>query len=400
MELRDIQASLRANIVSRSTQVGPFLVLINAESDNPFRNYAVPDEGATPTEADVAALIRYFSTRDRYPRLEYVRPSPAVDTALEKAFFDVNGTLTLMALADGGPSEPAADGYRVMLVTDDERLRQVSYVQNIAYGEADQEPAIDGLQRTIKGGGSVALAVHAATGEPAGAGLSTEPQGGLVEIAGVGVLPEHRRHGVGALVTWALSAEALRRGNQPFLQVEKDEPLRVYQRIGYEVIGEMADARSRNIDRPTPKPPAGEAETLLGFLDYVRFGLINKLAGLDGAAARRSLVPSGTTLLWLVKHCREVERFWLHHGFADQPATGTIDDVVTDDDTPEDVIAEYRVLAAVTTEFVVTCPDLTESADNPTRTLRWSLVHLIEEIGRHAGHADILREQIDGTIGR
>ena len=244
MELRDIQASLRANIASRSTLVGPFLVLINAESDNPFRNYAVPADVAEPTEADVAELIGYFISRDRLPRLEYVRPSPAVDKALETAFFDVNGTLTLMALADGLAPEPTSDGYRVMLVTDDEHLRQVSHVQNIAYDEADQEPEIGGLRRTIEVGGSVALVVHDASGEPAGAGLSTQPQGGLVEIAGVGVLPEHRRRGIGALVTWALSAEALRRGHQPFLQVEQDEPLRVYQRIGYQVIGEMADART------------------------------------------------------------------------------------------------------------------------------------------------------------
>lgn len=67
MELRDIQASLRATIADRSALVGPFLVLINAGSDNPFRNYAVPVDGAEPTEADVATLIRYFATRDRLP---------------------------------------------------------------------------------------------------------------------------------------------------------------------------------------------------------------------------------------------------------------------------------------------------------------------------------------------
>ena len=79
MDLRDIQANLRATIADRSTLVGPFLVLINAGSDNPFRNYAVPVDGAEPTEADVATLIRYFATRDRLPRLEYVRPAPAVE---------------------------------------------------------------------------------------------------------------------------------------------------------------------------------------------------------------------------------------------------------------------------------------------------------------------------------
>jgi predicted GNAT family acetyltransferase len=57
------------------------------------------------------------------------------------------------------------------------------------------------------------------------------------------VLPDHRRRGIAAAVASALTEEALRRGHQPFLQVEKDEPFRIYERIGYQVIGDMADAR-------------------------------------------------------------------------------------------------------------------------------------------------------------
>jgi GNAT superfamily N-acetyltransferase len=243
MDLRDVQSCLRAGIESRAVKVGPFLVLFNKGSDNPFSNYAVPVDGAAPSAEDVRALIEFFRDRQRLPRLEYVRPAPAVDEPLTAAGFNVAGTLTLMALAGDLSPQPAADGYRVALITDEPALRQAVAVQNTAYGEGDQKPDPSGLLRTIEGGGRVAMAVHATTGEPAGAGLSTEPQGGMVEIAGVGVLPEHRRQGLGALVTWALTAEALRRGHEPFLQVEKDEPLRVYQRIGYGVIGEMADAR-------------------------------------------------------------------------------------------------------------------------------------------------------------
>lgn len=243
MDLRDIQSCLRAGIESRAAKVGPFLVLVSSGSDNPFGNYAVPVDGAAPTADDVRALIEFFHRKERLPRLEYVRPAPGVDEPLTAAGFDVAGTLTLMALDDELVPAPAADGYRVALVTDLPALRQAVAVQNTAYGEGDREPDPGGLVRTIEGGGRVALAVHATTGEPAGAGLSTDPQGGLVEIAGVGVLPEHRRHGIGALVTWALTAEALRRGHQSFLQVEKAEPFRVYQRIGYRVVGEMADAR-------------------------------------------------------------------------------------------------------------------------------------------------------------
>lgn len=243
MELRDIQACLLAGIESRSTKVGPFLVLIDTHTDNPFGNYAVPTDGATPTTDDVTALIEFFTSRKRLPRLEYVRPAPAVDAPLTAAGFDVAGTLTLMAVGTELTPPPDVPGYEVRLVTGEPELRQAAAVQDTAYGEPDTEPNPGGLVRTVTGGGRVVLAVETATGAPAGAGLYTPAQGGLVEIAGVGVTPEHRRRGVGALVTWRLSAEAIRLGHQPFLQVEKDEPLRVYQRIGYRVIGEMADAR-------------------------------------------------------------------------------------------------------------------------------------------------------------
>src|SRR6266567_5373250 len=238
MDLRDIQAGLRAGIESRAVRVGPFLVLLNANSDNPFRNYAVPSDGAEPTTDDVTALIDFFTSQDRLPRLEYVRPAPAVDAPLTASGFNVAGTLTLMALDGELVPEPAVPGYRVTLVTEVRELRRAAGVQDIAYGEPEREPDPGGLVRTIDDGGRVSLVVHVESGAAAGAGLSTEPQGGLVEIAGVGVVPEHRRRGVGALATWALTAEALRRGHEPFLQVEKDEPLRVYQRLGYRVIGE------------------------------------------------------------------------------------------------------------------------------------------------------------------
>jgi GNAT superfamily N-acetyltransferase len=243
MELRDIQSCLRAGIESRSVKVGPFLVLLSSDTDNPFSNYAVPLDGATPTGDDVIALIDFFTSRKRLPRLEYVRPAPAVDASLAAAGFDVAGTLTLMAIETELTPPPDATDYEVRLVTSEPELRQAVAVQNTAYGEPDREANPVGLVRTIADGGAVALAVETATEAPAGAGAYTPAQGGLVEIAGVGVTPEHRRHGVGALVTWRLSAEAIRLGHQPFLQVEKDEPLRVYQRIGYRVIGEMADAR-------------------------------------------------------------------------------------------------------------------------------------------------------------
>jgi GNAT superfamily N-acetyltransferase len=241
-ELSDVQACLRAGIADRAERLGPFLVLINPDSDNPFRNYAVPLAGAVPTVADATRLIECFTERKRLPRLEYVRPAPAVDEALRAVGVDITATLGLMRL--GTLVALDAPGYTVEPLADtDPRLRQVAEVQHVAYAD-DDDPAADvpRLRRTVRDGGCVAIAVNDA-GEPAGAGLSTPPRGGLVEIVGIGVLPEHRRRGVAGALVSALTARALDLGLEPFLQVEKDEPLRVYQRVGYRLVGEMADAR-------------------------------------------------------------------------------------------------------------------------------------------------------------
>ncbi len=215
MNLRDVRACLRAGIESRATEVGPFLVLINDTSANPFLNYAVPLDGAAPTAADVATLVAYFTDRDRLPRLEYVRPAPAVDAALRAGGFDVTGTLGLMAIDDVLPVGRKPD-YDVVFPQDEKSLRQAVAVQDTAYGE-DREPDPSRLLAVVADGGAVALATETATGAPAGAGLFTPPRAGMVEIAAVGVLPTHRRRGVGGLVATDLTVEAIRRGLRPFL---------------------------------------------------------------------------------------------------------------------------------------------------------------------------------------
>lgn len=240
MELRDVQSALRASIEDRATTIGSFIAIFNEKSPNPFFNYAVPVQDARPTDADVAALVAAFRERDRTPRLEYVRPAPDVDGPLATAGFDVNSTLTLMALTEFVPAPDC--GFAIEFVSDEPTLYRTIVAQNIAYGEQDAEPDPSGLLRVTRSGGAVAVA-RTDDGTVTGAGLFTPPQGGLAEVGAVGVLPDYRRRGIGRAVTSALTAEALRRGHQPFLQVEKDEPERIYQRIGYRVIGDLGDAR-------------------------------------------------------------------------------------------------------------------------------------------------------------
>ena len=157
-------------------------------------------------------------------------------------------------------------------------------------------------------------------------------------------------------------------------------------------------------DRRTPLRLTTEKETLQEFLDYLRESLILKVEGLTEDAVRVSLVPSGTTLLGLVKHLVAVETMWLHYAFA-----GLDVDLGRDGLEPTATIASvtaaYRSTAEESNRIIADCDALERLCARTLTTpeplsLRWVLVHLVEETARHAGHADILREQIDGSVGR
>jgi uncharacterized damage-inducible protein DinB len=134
---------------------------------------------------------------------------------------------------------------------------------------------------------------------------------------------------------------------------------------------------------------------------------VAKLDGLNDEQARRVLVPSGTTLLGLVKHLAVVELGWFRWSFVGEDFdVGPGGQDVTPDDTIPSVIEMYREAVRGSQEVTATVPDLDQKAarsrrpGHDTQSMRWILVHMIEETARHAGHADILREQIDGAIGR
>lgn len=156
----------------------------------------------------------------------------------------------------------------------------------------------------------------------------------------------------------------------------------------------------------TPNVLADEKTTLQAFLRYLRAAVIAKVTAVDEAHARREMVASGKSLLGLVKHLTVMELGWFSHAYAGQDPQATPDQQVTDSDTVTSVVAAYQVAAARSDEVVARCTDLdapgvrTLRASAPAHpTLRWILVHLIEDTARHAGHADVLREQIDGVAG-
>jgi hypothetical protein len=148
-----------------------------------------------------------------------------------------------------------------------------------------------------------------------------------------------------------------------------------------------------------------EKKTLEEFLDYLRESVIIKLQGLDEASARRPLVPSGTSLLWLVKHLTGVEVAWFQFAFAGLPASQDDPGHSSHTDTVASVISDYRDAIDANNRILTGCDDLEVLcarglATKEPLSLRWVLVHMVEETARHAGHADILREQLDGLTGR
>ncbi|MBB6375450.1 putative damage-inducible protein DinB [Pseudonocardia eucalypti] len=161
-------------------------------------------------------------------------------------------------------------------------------------------------------------------------------------------------------------------------------------------------AKPRRDTRP-PKTGPGEMDVLLGFLDYLRASVIAKAEGVPEPQIRAPGVPSGTNLLGLVKHLTNVERHWLlGQRVPDWAATFHAEPA----ESVDDVLRAYRETSARANEVLAAHPDLAAAGPcpggrpGPAPSLRWTLTHLIEETGRHAGHADILRELIDGATGR
>jgi uncharacterized protein DUF664 len=165
------------------------------------------------------------------------------------------------------------------------------------------------------------------------------------------------------------------------------------------------------VDRDEPPLVAPEREALEGWLDYHRATLLTKCAGLTPAQLRtRSADPSSLSLLGLVRHMAEVERSWFRRRvagedvgplyFTDADPDADFNDVDSAD--AESDFAAYqrevdtaRVTAAsCSLEHTFVHPRTRETMD-----VRWVYVHMLEEYARHNGHADLLRERIDGATG-
>jgi uncharacterized damage-inducible protein DinB len=156
-------------------------------------------------------------------------------------------------------------------------------------------------------------------------------------------------------------------------------------------------------------PTAGdEKESLYVALDRHRDVVLWKLDGLDDEQLRRPMTPSGTSLLGLVKHLASVEYGWFCEPFGRPSDAVPFDEADPEADmraapheTTADIVAFYgraRAAADAVIEELGVEDTGTGWQGNPV-TMRWVLIHMIEETARHAGHMDILRELIDGQAG-
>ena len=167
--------------------------------------------------------------------------------------------------------------------------------------------------------------------------------------------------------------------------------------------------------RTDPNVAAGERTTLDQFLDYHRATLLDKTDGLTAEQLRQRLPTSALTLGGLLKHLALVEDDWIQVDFLGRPPVEPWASAPWDDDRDwefhsaaddePDVLRELYEAACQRSRVGVAGHDLDElSAGRSDRTgeqwsLRWILTHLIEETARHNGHADLLREAIDGRTG-
>ena len=241
-----VQSYLRAVAVTayETERVGPFQAGFHPRSDNPYLNYAIPDDDAHPAVDDVFALIEAYRRRGRRPRLEYAPAAArAVEAALMVGGFSVQGRLPLMACRPGDlRDQPEPLGVELVSPATDEELLAMIASQDEAYGEqrvlgpADAQRA----RRNLEAGGIAVLVRDAATGEGVGGGVCSLPVDGVTELAAVGVRAPYRRRGIAAALTVALARAAFSSGVRlVFLTPEQAPEERIYARAGFTVEGEL-----------------------------------------------------------------------------------------------------------------------------------------------------------------
>jgi ribosomal protein S18 acetylase RimI-like enzyme len=235
----------RAAAAGRSTeQVGPFLATFTAGSTNPYVNYAIPDDGASPSRSDVDGLVDAYRRRELSPRVEFlVDTAPAAEVALLDAGWSVERRIPVMSCPPGTVVGPApVAGIELVVPTSDDEIRGMLEAQFEAFEDAVDISAADveKARERIRAGGFAVLARDVETGAAAGGGVAEAVVDGTSEVAGIGVRPRFRRRGLGGAITAFLTAAAHEAGGRTVFLTPAGVPeQRLYERVGYVPAGMM-----------------------------------------------------------------------------------------------------------------------------------------------------------------
>jgi len=165
--------------------------------------------------------------------------------------------------------------------------------------------------------------------------------------------------------------------------------------------------KAPDVERPEGPLTGPERPMLQAFLDWHRATLLYKCAGLTGEQlAERAVPPSDLSLLGLVRHMRKVERAWFRQRFAGEQVDSPFGDESGADFERIDPARAAADYARLTEEFKLADAAVANASleeefvyDDEPMSLRLIYLHMIEEYARHLGHADLLRERIDGATG-
>ncbi|MBM7775783.1 putative damage-inducible protein DinB [Actinokineospora baliensis] len=165
------------------------------------------------------------------------------------------------------------------------------------------------------------------------------------------------------------------------------------------------------VNDPRVEPPyqGDERELLSAFLDYLRATIAFKSEGLSEADTHRSVLPSPLmTVAGLLSHLRWVEAYWFEVALSGQPNRAPYSAERPDGEfeiaanlTTAELLADYAQQCERSREVTagLALDDTVAFRDGKQLSLRWVLIHMIEETGRHAGHLDVIREFLDGATG-
>ena len=243
--LERIQAYVRRYAIEqrRVERTGPFLATFGRYSNGPYLNYAVPDDHSEPTDHEVAELTAAYERRRLRPRVELVPElAPAAADTLRRAGFKDEGILQLMAYDGGIISDfESPHGIEILFCSNEEDYMSLVDVRYVAFNESGSATGVDAARArsNVEDGGLAAIAIDTRTSEVVASGACLVPYGGVTELTSVGVLPQFRRKGIGALVTATLSRAAVRNGVEiVYLTAAHDEGERLYERVGFVRAGE------------------------------------------------------------------------------------------------------------------------------------------------------------------